>query len=164
MFACAFILLSVSIHLVQSTTPKIDNHYNAYDLKLAWELFTTGLDTVKKYVKSVDAVDKFVLKAPGKLDYIFLTYDVGVSTKAYFYDENLSDVEFCKELIGAGTAFGGSVVGASIGSHVGAMITPGVGTFVGGSIGGNIGYKIGWKVGNETIGYFICPIIVSDGD
>ena len=69
--------------------------------------------------------------------------------------------ELCRQLIGAGTGFVGSVGGASVGSHTGTLILPGWGTFIGGIIGGNVGYSYGKEFGVKVIGE-IFPAILNN--
>ena len=75
-------------------------------------------------------------------------------------EKPLTREELCRQLIGAGTGFIGSVGGASVGSYAGTLISPGWGTFIGGTIGGNLGYSYGKEFGAEVIGE-ICPAILN---
>ena len=103
-----------------------------------------------------DAGGKFVLKSPGYLDYSYLAYDVAMPIGGYFGEKPLTHDELCKQLIGAGTAFVGSVGGASVGSFAGTMFWPGYGTAIGGYVGGDRGYAYGKELGVEVIGEMIC--------
>ena len=156
--ACALVLLSIQLVTVHSTTPEL---FDTPKLKLQFNLLKARLEREwKGYVKSIETSGKFVLQPPGKWDYAFLSYDVAVLLKEYYYDKKLSDIEFCKKLFGVGMGFGGSLVGAPTGSYIGTMITPGVGTFVGGLAGGYLGYEIGRKIGSDIVGDFICLKVV----
>ena len=76
----------------------------------------------------------------------------------YVGEEPLTLEELCRQLIGAGTGFVGSVGGASVGSYAGTLIWPGWGTFAGGYLGSDKGYSYGKEFGIKIIGE-ICPAI-----
>ena len=79
----------------------------------------------------------------------------------YVGEKPLTREELCRQLIGAGTGFVGSVGGASVGSYAGTWILPGWGTLIGGTIGGNVGYSFGKEFGVKVIGE-ICPAILAN--
>jgi hypothetical protein len=103
-----------------------------------------------------DAGGKFIVKSPGLFDYLYLAHDVVQPIRGYLGhilgEEPLTREELCRQLIGAGTGFVGSVGGASAGSYVGTSVWPGWGTTIGGTVGGNIGYSYGKKFGAKVIG------------
>ena len=155
------IILSLNVNLVYSLEfgKQFDNSEIPLDeLRLSFDITKLNF---KETIKGLfdDAGGKFVLKSPGNLDYLFLAYDVAKpigSYLGYIGEKPLTRDELCKQLIGAGTAFVGSVGGASVGSYGGTLILPGWGTAIGGILGGNIGYSLGNELGIEVIGEIIC--------
>lgn len=148
------ILLGLNVNLVHS----LDFGEYFDDLKRHFDTSKLQFDFLKLQSVVDDVGGKFKVQSPGYLDYGFLTYDVVKPIGGYFgyIGETLTRKEMCKQLVGAGTGFVGSVGGSSIGSYVGTLILPGYGTLVGGIIGGNVGYKYAKVFGSETVGESIC--------
>ena len=161
MAVACLIILSLNVNLAYSLD--FGKHFD--NSEMPRDKFRYSFDELKLQFKEMrkkmmeGAGEKFVIKSPDFKDYSYLAYDVVIpigSYLGYFGEKPLTREELCKQLIGAGTAFVGSVGGASVGSFVGTLICPGGGTALGGSVGGDHGYTYGKKLGIEVIGEMIC--------
>ena len=163
------ITLSLNVNLAYSLNFGNSRHFDGHGSEIPYDKEKLSIDMLKLQFKDVvkdlfdDAGGKFVLKSPGYFDYLFLAYDVIKPIGGYLGyvgEEPLTREELCRQLIGAGTGFAGSVGGASVGSYAGTLIWPGWGTLIGGTIGGNVGYSYGKEFGVKVIGE-ICPAVLT---
>ena len=163
------IALSLNVNLAYSLNFGNSRHFGGHGSEIPHDKKKLIIDMLKlqfdDLVKDLfdDAGGKFVLKSPGYFDYFFLAYDIAYPIGGYLGyvgEKPLTREELCRQLIGAGTGFVGSVGGVSVGSYAGTWILPGWGTLIGGTIGGNLGYSYGKKFGVKVIGE-ICPAVLT---
>ena len=163
---CLTLLLTCVVHSVEGGQTPTDHKSTSmfpFDItKFVFDLQKLDYKSMfeeKVLKKYYPPTDKLELHSPGFFDYVYLAYDIAEPLRAYHNDE-ISDKELCKQLFGAGGAFGGSVVGTSFGAYVGTMASPVYGTFAGGWVGGQIGYNVGKKVGHDFVGEHICESLI----